>query len=146
MRGSKFRIAAGLFFCALLLLALPSCMGRRAANQLESETWVLTAYAVDGAMKTALPAPLVDATFAEGKLSGNGGINQYSGTYEVDGSKMRVGALVSTEMAGDPVVMAQEAAYLANLQDANAFNVDGDNLTIKDDFADIILEFRSAGE
>lgn len=146
MRGPKFRIAAGLFLCALLLLALPSCMGRRAANQLESETWILTAYAVDGAMKAALPTPLVDATFAEGKLSGNGGINQYTGTYEVDGSKMRIGPLASTAMAGDPVVMAQEAAYLANLEDANAFNVDGDKLIIKDVSADTILEFRSAGE
>jgi heat shock protein HslJ len=151
MRGPKFRtarlrIVAGLILCALLLLTFTSCMGRREANQLEDNTWILTAYAVGGAMKDALPTPLVDATFADGKLSGNGGVNQYSGSYEVDGSKMRIGPLASTAMAGDPAVMAQEAAYLANLEDAGAFNVDGDTLTIKDASADIILEFRSAGE
>jgi heat shock protein HslJ len=121
-------------------------MGRRAADQLEEDRWILTAYAVDGSLQDALPAPVADATFAEGKLSGNGGINRYSGTYEVDGSKMRIGPLASTAMAGDPAVMDQEEAFLANLQAANAFKVDGDKLTIKDVSADIILEFRAAGE
>jgi hypothetical protein len=88
----------------------------------------------------------VDATFADGTVSGNGGVNQYSGGYEVDGSKMSVGKLASTAMAGDPAVMDQEAAYLTNLQAANAFKVDGDKLTIKDVSADTILEFRSKGE
>jgi putative lipoprotein len=121
-------------------------MGRRAADKLESTTWILTAYAVDGSIKDALPTPLVDATFADGTVSGNGGVNQYSGGYEVDGSKMSVGKLASTAMAGDPAVMDQEAAYLTNLQAANAFKVDGDKLTIKDVSADTILEFRSKGE
>jgi hypothetical protein len=42
--------------------------------------------------------------------------------------------------------MEQEATYRANLQAAGAFKVDGDKLTIKDAFADTILEFRSKGE
>jgi heat shock protein HslJ len=142
----KLSLAALLLLCVLLLIALPGCSGRNQAEQLESTTWILTAYAVDGSMKDALPAPKVDATFAEGKVSGNGGVNQYTGSYETDGSKLSVGTLASTQMAGEPAVMEQEAAYLANLQNANAYKVDGDTLTIKDVGADTILEFRSAGE
>jgi heat shock protein HslJ len=142
----KLSLAALLLLCVLLLIALPGCSGRNQAEQLESTTWILTAYAVDGSMKDALPAPKVDATFAEGKVSGNGGVNQYTGSYETDGSKLSVGTLASTQMAGETAVMDQEAAYLANLQNANAYKVDGDTLTIKDVGADTILEFRSAGE
>jgi heat shock protein HslJ len=108
--------------------------------------WILTAYAVDGSMKDALPSPTVDATFAEGKVSENGGINQYSGAYEVDGSELRIGPLVTTQMAGDPAVMEQEAAYLANLEAAGAYKVNGDTLTIRNVSADTILEFRAAEE
>ncbi len=97
-------------------------------------------------MRDALPTPIVDATFAEGKVSGNGGVNQYSGTYEVDGSKLRIGPLASTKMAGEPAVMEQEAAYLANLEAAGAYKVNGDTLTIKDSSANTVLEFRAAGQ
>lgn len=142
----KLSLAALLLLCVLLLIALPGCSGRNQAEQLESTTWILTAYAVDGSMKDALPAPKVDATFADGKVSGNGGVNQYTGSYETDGSKLSVGPLASTQMAGEPAVMEQEAAYLAALQAANAYKVNGDELTIKDVSADTILEFRSAGE
>ena len=69
-------------------------------------------------MQDALPVPKVDATFADGKVSGNGGVNQYSGAYKVDGSKMTVSEIASTAMAGEQVVMDQEAAYLANLEAA----------------------------
>jgi len=142
----KLSLPALLLLCVMLLIALPGCSGRNQAKQLESATWILTAYAVDGSMKDALPAPRVDAAFADGKVSGNGGINQYSGGYEVDGSKLSIGPLASTQMAGEPAVMQQEAAYLANLEAANAYKVNGDTLTIKDVSADTILEFRSAGE
>ncbi len=142
----KLSLPAFLLLCVLLLVALPACSGRNQAKQLEGTTWILTAYAVDGAMKDALPAPKVDATFADGKLSGNAGVNQYSGSYETDGSKLSVGPLASTQMAGEPAVMEQEAAYLVALQAAGAYKVNGDELTIKDVSADTVLEFRSAGE
>jgi heat shock protein HslJ len=137
---------AALVLCGALLIALPSCSGRNAAKELESTKWILTAYAVDGSMQDALPTPMVDATFADGKVSGNGGINQYSGSYETDGSKLSIGPLMNTQMAGEPAVMEQEAAYLTALQAAGAYKVDGDTLTIKDKSADTLLEFRAAGE
>jgi heat shock protein HslJ len=142
VRGGKFWIVS-LILCGLLLFTLSSCMGRRAADELESSKWILTAYAVDGAMKDALATPQVDAVFVDGKVSGSGGINQYSGSYETDGSKLKVGALASTQMAGDPAVMQQEAAYLQNLGKSAAFRVDGDKLTIKDVSANVLLEFRA---
>ncbi len=142
----KLAFLAALVLCGALLIALPGCSGRNQANQLESTTWVLSAYAVDGTMKDALVTATTDATFADGKVSGNAGVNQYSGSYETDGSKLSIGPLLSTQMAGDPAIMEQEAAYLAALQAAGAYKVDGDKLTINDKFADTLLEFRSADE
>lgn len=143
---TKLVATTALLLCAGLLIALPGCSGRNQANQLESATWILTAYAVDGSMQDALVTAQSDATFADGKVSGNAGVNQYSGSYEVDGSKLSIGPLLSTQMAGDPAIMEQEAAYLAALQAAGAYRVDGDKLTIKDVSADTLLEFRSADE
>jgi heat shock protein HslJ len=135
-----------LVLCFALLALLPSCSGRRSADKLESARWILTAYAVDGSMQDALPTPAVDATFADGKVSGNGGVNQYSGSYEVDGSNLKISALASTQMAGEPAVMDQESAFFANLEAANAYKVDGDTLTIRNVSADTILEFSAADE
>jgi heat shock protein HslJ len=143
---TKLAFLGALVLCGTLLITLSSCSGNKAANDLESTKWILKAYAVDGSMQDALPVPKVDATFADGKVSGNGGVNQYSGAYKVDGSKMTVSEIASTAMAGEQVVMDQEAAYLANLEAAGAYKVNGDTLTVKSISADTILEFTAAEE
>ena len=143
---TKLVFLGALILCGTLLIVLSSCSGRNAAKELESTKWILTAYAVDGSMQDALPVPEVDAMFADGKVSGNGGVNQYSGAYKVDGSKMTISAIASTMMAGEQAVMDQEAAYLANLEAAGAYKVNGDTLTIKSVSADTILEFSAAEE
>ena len=81
----KLVLLAALVLCAFTAMILPGC-GEEAAR-LEGTKRIMTSYyAVDGSMHDALPEPPVDATFADGKVSGNGGINQYNGTYEIDGA------------------------------------------------------------
>ena len=141
----KLVLFAGLVWCAAAVMVLPGCGGE--AAPLEGTKWIMSSYyAVDGSMHDALPEPPVDATFADGKVSGNGGINQYNGTYEIDGENLSISPLASTMMAGDPAVMEQETAYLMALQAAASFETDGGKLTINDGSGEAVLEFKSADE
>ena len=70
----------------------------------------------------------------DGRLSGNAGCNTYNGGYEASGNALKVGPLVSTQMACDQPsgVMEQEQQYLAALQNAATYEIAGDTLTIRD--------------
>ena len=69
----------------------------------------------------------------DGTLSGNGGCNNYSGPYTVDGDKIKIGPLASTMMAcAEPEgVMEQETQYLAALQLAESYQVEGGVLELR---------------
>ena len=104
--------------------------------------WSLTRYVVDGAM-TATPSGVsIDADFSNGRVSGNAGVNTYSGTYEAGGSgSLQIGPLVSTQMAGPPAAMAAETAYLDALERAGGYISDGTTLTISAANGDPLLEY-----
>lgn len=73
----------------------------------------------------------------DGTLSGNAGCNTYSGAYKVNGDQITVGPLVSTMMAcSEPAgVMEQETLYLAALQSAATYQIEGNivQMRTKDD-------------
>jgi len=140
----RLLLVVGLVLCCGLPLAVTACGGGDGGRALEGGKWVLSAYAVDGAMKDALVTATTDATFVDGQVSGNAGINQYNGPYEVDGEKLSVGPLASTKMAGDAMIMEQEAAYLAALESAASYEIDGDTLVIMDSSETVVLEFSPA--
>jgi heat shock protein HslJ len=67
-------------------------------------------------------------------VSGNSGCNNYSGGYKTTGDQLKVGPLAGTQMFCDQPagVMDQEQQYLAALQNAATFQIDGGTLTIRD--------------
>jgi heat shock protein HslJ len=69
----------------------------------------------------------------DGNLSGNAGCNTYSGAYKVNGDQITIGPLVSTMMAcNEPAgVMEQEAQYLAALQSAATYQIEGNVLQLR---------------
>jgi len=73
----------------------------------------------------------------DGTLSGNAGCNTYSGAYKVNGDQITIGPLASTMKAcSEPAgVMEQEAQYLAALQSAATYQIEGNvmQLRTKDD-------------
>ena len=71
-------------------------------------------------------------------MRGSAGCNSYGGSYQIDGDRIFVGEMVSTEMAClDPEgLMEQESYLLEFLGDAQTFQVDEEQLQI----------FRSDGE
>ncbi len=74
----------------------------------------------------------VTLSFAEGRVSGRGGCNLYSGPVEYGKGAIKVGPLISTKMACmEDGLMQQESAYLTTLQGAERYAVGADGkLTI----------------
>jgi heat shock protein HslJ len=97
-------------------------------GSLAGTRWTLTDLDNGGVTGTA---PTLE--FTETDVSGTGGCNTFSGTYTSDGSKISFGPLASTLMACEDPAMEQETVYLAALDGATTYTVDGDALTITGD-------------
>lgn len=66
-----------------------------------------------------------------GKISGNGGCNQFFGAYTTSGDRIAIGPLASTRK-GCPGLIAIESAFFATLQAAKSFVQEGSTLTLYD--------------
>ncbi len=75
----------------------------------------------------------ITATFAAGKISGNSGVNSYSGPYTAgsDGS-FSIGQLASTAMGGSEPAMRTESAYVTLLGQAASYKTSAGLLTLFD--------------
>ena len=77
----------------------------------------------------------------DGKASGNSGVNRYGARADVEGSSIRFTMVVSTRMAGPQDRMKLEASYLAALERARRFRVDGTLLTLMDERGSVVATF-----
>jgi heat shock protein HslJ len=97
------------------------------AVQLVDQQWLLVAYGDSTNPTVVAEGSLVTALFAEdGNLSGSGGCNNFSTTYELNGDQIKVGPIASTMMFCEQG-MEQESAVFAALQSAYriAFSPEG---------------------
>ena len=85
------------------------------------------------AVVSVLSSTVITLLFgADGKVSGNGGINDYNGEYTTEGTdSITIGPLASGKMAGPEDAMQQEAAYLAALQSAKKIKVGARDLELR---------------
>jgi heat shock protein HslJ len=74
-------------------------------------------------------ATQVRLSFRDGQVSASAGCNSMSGTYRIDGDRLRTTSLATTEMACDPPRMEQDA-WLASLLDGATVGLDGNTLTL----------------
>lgn len=81
--------------------------------------------------------------FTDTELMGDTGCNQYTGTYELDGTAITVGELIQTEMAcTEPEgVMDQEAAYLSTLASAASVSRTDGQLELLDVNGSVVLTY-----
>jgi heat shock protein HslJ len=105
--------------------------------QLEGSAWQVISYNNGNqAVVSLVSGTTITLAFGDdGVVSGSGGCNQYTGTFETDGDAVTIGALASTERAClDPAgVMDQELQYLAALPSATVWSVRGTTLELRDD-------------
>jgi heat shock protein HslJ len=86
------------------------------------------------------------ATFADGQISGNSGVNSYSGPCRLgSGDTFSAGPLAGTQMAGPEPAMRAEGAYLTLLGEAASFKRTADRLTLYDQGGNESLIFEPAG-
>lgn len=113
---------------------------------LTGTTWQLTGYNNgQDAVVSLVAGSAVTAVFGDdGSLSGNGGCNNYSTSFTVDGSNIAINSnIASTMMACAEDVMQQETAYLAALPNATTFAVQGDSLELRDANGALIASFTA---
>ena len=117
-----------------LLLAMISCAAPResvSAPSLPTGSWTLTTIESQP-LPDPLPPGLRPITLtidSDGAVSGNAGINRYSGSIDTGAWENReivFGPLAVTRMAGPPAAMSIESAYLGLLDAVRAFEVDTD--------------------
>ena len=97
------------------------------------------------AVTSVLAGTALTAEFGmDGTLSGNSGCNTYSGSYTVNGNQITIGPLASTRMAcGEPAgVMEQESQYLAALQSAATYKIEGNGLELRTADGALAVDFN----
>lgn len=120
-------------FASLLLAA--GCGGNDGprGGPLTDTLWVLSSYPADAGL-TEVPATVrSDIQFADGKVSGNSGVNQFAGGYEsTDEGALTIGQLASTMMAGPEDATKVETAVLAALAEVAEYYADDSTLKLYD--------------
>ena len=87
------------------------------------------------ALQGTIPETMITIQFGNGTLSGNAGCNTYNAGYsstraEGSSNNISVDPITSTQMACPDEIMAQEQSYLASLQTASAYSINGTTLTL----------------
>ncbi|MFC2032324.1 DUF4382 domain-containing protein [Chloroflexota bacterium] len=106
------------------------------AVSLEDTNWILQSYGETGNLTDVLADTEITAEFvsAEGTVKGSAGCNSYFGSYEVEDSQLSIpGPVGATAMyCVEPEgIMDQEQEYLATLQLAESYEIDGYELIIQ---------------
>jgi len=122
------RLTTLLMTLALITIALTGCLP--ASNPLEGTEWRLAAWSVSSSDPSAFT---ITVAFADGQLSGSGGVNRYGGTYQAGpGDRFSVSPLTATLMGGPEPAMRAESNYLTLLNQATSYQVSGSRLTLFD--------------
>lgn len=129
---------------AVFLLA--ACGGGSGApgpttQRLDGRTYLSTA--VEG--RTLVQGSTVRLAFSNGQVSASAGCNSMSGPYRIDGDRLVVDELATTEMACEPPLMDQDR-WVADLLDGATVALDGDTLTLTKGVIHVVLLDREIAD
>jgi len=139
-RNRLVRAALLLGLAALVAAACNTAAANR-TNGLANTNWMLSTMAGN---------PMASGTnitlgFGLAQASGFGGCNQYSTTYQTDGSRgLTFGTIAATRMACPAPQVALETTYYASLAQVVRFVMAGGNLTLLDRSNSAVLTFAPA--
>jgi heat shock protein HslJ len=104
-------------------------------NPLAGTRWEVVNYNNGrGALVSVLDNTRIALDFGtDGQITGNAGCNNYFGYYQLSGNNITIGQPANTSLtcAEPEGVMEQEAEFLATLQTAATFRIDGDMLEVR---------------
>ena len=116
-------------------------------NPLANTFWTLSNYYDGTTMQSVLPGTLLTTNFnASGGVSGSGGCNTYSATYEVSGSDLTISVPLATGKLCDTDVVAQEQAFFEAMASAAGFSIEAGQLYILNSSGTVILEYVATGQ
>jgi len=106
-----------------------------ALQGLSGTTWLVTGYnnGREAVVSVQLGTDINAAFGGSGEVTGNAGCNEYFATYLTSDNAIMVGNIGVTRKfcTTPPGIMEQEAAYLAALQSAVSYTVDGNQMTMR---------------
>jgi heat shock protein HslJ len=126
----------------MILLGLTACSSV-GEGSLAGKVWVLES------LNNASPVEntTITAEFTpDGKVSGSGGCNSYSGGYRASANSIQFEPVASTMMACDQPIMDQEQAYFQALNAAKRFSIQGDQLTLSDTDGTALASFQAQSQ
>jgi hypothetical protein len=134
---------AGIAGVVAVALVVGVAIANSGGGTLEGPTWTLSSIAdPGGGLGAPLPDVPVTAQFANDEVTGSAGCNNYFGGYQTDGDAISIGPLGATRAFCEGI-QDQEDRYLALLQAATSFSLDGSTLRLSDGGA-TLLEFEAA--
>ena len=106
-------------------------------QELEGVDWRLLSFRTPTAVTSSIAGADVTATFADGKLTGSAGCNDYTATYtggnDTSGALTIAGVQLGTKTCTTPAGVAQqEQGYAAALATVVKFETTGNKLTLLD--------------
>jgi heat shock protein HslJ len=111
-------------------------------DPLNGTSWKLTGWTLSSIDPASVT---ITVKFADGRISGNSGVNSYGGSYSVGlGGSITLGPLSMTEMAGPEPAMRAESAYQTVLGQVASYKAAGGKLTLYDKGGNESLIFDSA--
>ena len=113
-----------------------------AAVPLEGTTWQLETFITGEIARSTQASTTITAVFADSKIGGSAGCNQYSAGYTLAGETLAVGEIITTKIACDAAIMAEEEEFLNALQAANRLTIEGRELELA--YPGGTLVFRAA--
>lgn len=110
------------------------------ANPLTETAWVLVT--IDGAAVST--DPVVRLEFTADEASGFAGCNFFGGSYQAEGSTLRLQEIAQTAMlCEDEALMQQESAFLDALRATDTYALQGETLELRDESGAARLVFHS---
>jgi heat shock protein HslJ len=139
-RWSNAVVAVLVIVISVFLVAGYSC----GSHSLQGTQWRLGEWT----LSSLDPADLtITAQFLDGKISGSGGVNTYSGPYKLGpGTTFSAGPLATMEMAGPEPAMRGEKAYLTLLRQAKSYEMAAGKLTLYDAGGNVSLVFDAVSK
>jgi heat shock protein HslJ len=115
-------------------------------NPLANTFWTLSNYWDGAQMTSVLPGSVLTTNFdATNNVSGSGGCNSYSATYQVGGSTLAISPPLATGVSCAPDVNAQEQAFFTAIELVMSFNIEGGQLYLLNGSGTVVLEYVATG-
>ncbi|MDD3187549.1 MAG: META domain-containing protein [Bacilli bacterium] len=123
---------------ALVLFVYLFLSFHKNSDKLEDSSWQLS----DWTLNCSIVAPIT-LNFEGNEISGNGGVNSYSGEYEINGEEFIISNLVSTEMASlEPDINNAESGYFSALSEVRYYELSDSDLSLLNNNKEVVLIYE----